>query len=83
MAAKNKLALRNVHKLLKRMVVLPPVPPISEIAFDLLDKYALSHGWRIPDALIASTALSHELPLYTRETRHYQFIPGLTIIAPY
>lgn len=36
----------------------------------------------IPDALIAATALEHDLPLLTRNPRHFSRVPGLEIINP-
>lgn len=35
-----------------------------------------------PDALIAATALKHQLPLMTRNRRHFERVPGLTLRAP-
>jgi predicted nucleic acid-binding protein len=35
-----------------------------------------------PDALIAATALEHELPLMTRNCRHFDRVPGLTLRHP-
>ncbi len=37
----------------------------------------------IPDALIAATAVDHNLTLYTKNTRHFQMIPQLTVVRPY
>jgi toxin FitB len=36
-----------------------------------------------PDALIAATALKHQLPLMTRNLRHFERVPGLTLHAPH
>jgi predicted nucleic acid-binding protein len=35
-----------------------------------------------PDALIAATALEHALPLMTRNCRHFDRVPGLTLRNP-
>jgi predicted nucleic acid-binding protein len=35
-----------------------------------------------PDALIAATALEHELPLMTRNRRHFERVAGLQLRAP-
>jgi predicted nucleic acid-binding protein len=35
-----------------------------------------------PDALIAATALAHDLPLMTRNVRHFERVPGLTLCPP-
>jgi predicted nucleic acid-binding protein len=39
-------------------------------------------GLQIADALIAATALEHRLPLLTRNRRHFERVPGLTLLAP-
>jgi predicted nucleic acid-binding protein len=36
----------------------------------------------VPDALIAATALQHRIPLMTRNLRHFERVPGLTLRAP-
>ncbi len=36
-----------------------------------------------PDALIAATALAHELPLMTRNRRHFDRVVGLRLQAPH
>jgi len=50
--------------------------------YDLLRQYRLSHGLLIPDALIASTALSLNVDLATKNQRDYRFIEILTLL-PY
>ncbi len=39
-------------------------------------------GLQIADALIAATALEHKLPLMTRNRRHFERVPGLTLRTP-
>jgi predicted nucleic acid-binding protein len=50
---------------------------ISNHFLNLLEGYALSHKLSVPDALIAATALTREIPLYTLNYRDFQFIPHL------
>lgn len=52
---------------------------ISIKAKYLIENYTKSHGLLIPDALIASTALELELPLYTTNIKDFQFIDGLVL----
>ena len=40
---------------------------ISTLFIDLMSRYSLSHKASIPDMLIAATAISHELALYTQQ----------------
>jgi predicted nucleic acid-binding protein len=65
------------------MTVLPLTEGISAIAFRLVDSPSLSHAVRLPDALIAATALERAMPLFTRNERHFRPIPGLTVRRPY
>ncbi len=39
-------------------------------------------GVATPDALIAATALVHNLSLMTRNVRHFERVPGLVLCAP-
>ena len=45
----------------------------------LMESYSLSHKPSIPDMLIAATALTHDLELYTLNIKDFSFIPDLTI----
>ena len=53
--------------------------PISQHALSLIESFAKSHTLQIPDALIAATAIEHQVPLYTLNTKDFQFIPVLTL----
>jgi toxin FitB len=61
--------------------------PLHEIA---LDSDIAERGGELkrdvkvatPDALIAATALAHDLPLMTRNVRHFERVPGLTLCIP-
>lgn len=52
---------------------------ISEKAIELIAEFKLSHGLQIPDALIASTAVSYDLPLFTYNLKDFSFIPAINI----
>lgn len=75
--------LSQVQQFLQRVVILPVSANISQSAYQLMETFFLSHGLLIPDSLIAATAISHGLSLYTKNVRHFGMIPGLTIIRPY
>ena len=36
----------------------------------------------LPDTLVVGTCLAHRLPLLTRNTEHFQRVPGLAVLAP-
>jgi predicted nucleic acid-binding protein len=58
-------------------IILPVTPEISDRAMLLIDNYALSHGLRLADALIAATALLHDDALLTANAKHFACIEGL------
>jgi predicted nucleic acid-binding protein len=69
---KNGLAIRDTE-------VISVSPTIGQLAADLIDSWAHSHGLRLADALIAATALELNTPLLTCNTKHFKHIPGLNI----
>ncbi|WP_081475148.1 PIN domain-containing protein [Caldithrix abyssi] len=52
---------------------------ITETAINLIEKYSKSHGLKIPDALIASTALYHDIILWTYNTKDFLFIEDIKL----
>jgi len=77
--ARNKNELRIIDAFLSRFIVVKLNSTISDLAVELIQKYRLSHGVLVPDALIAATALSLREPLATKNQRDYRFIGGLTL----
>lgn len=59
--------------------ILPVHEAISIQALQLIDTYALSEGLRSADALIAATALIHNLALLTANRKHFAAIASLEI----
>lgn len=70
--AKRGLAIRQTQ-------VLPVTPAISERAAALIETHALADGLQLADALIAATALEHDLTLLTGNSKHFAPISGLNI----
>ena len=52
---------------------------ISALFIGLMSRYSLSHKVSIPDIMIAATAISHDLELYTLNTKDFKFIPELNL----
>jgi predicted nucleic acid-binding protein len=77
---RNKHELAMLDKFLNRFQVIKLNDSISTIAIDLLKQYRLSHGLLMPDALIASTALSLNVNLATKNQRDYRFIENLKLL---
>jgi tRNA(fMet)-specific endonuclease VapC len=44
-----------------------------------MENYSLSHKLAIPDALIAATALVHDMSLYTLNLKDFRFIEGINL----
>jgi predicted nucleic acid-binding protein len=76
---RNGLELRRLDAFLRRYVVVPLDPVVSELAAHLLRRYRLSHGLLIADSLIAATALHGNHALLTSNRRDFRFIEGLTL----
>jgi tRNA(fMet)-specific endonuclease VapC len=55
---------------------------ISDTFLTLMETYSLSHKLGLPDAIIAATAMIHHLPLYTLNTKHFQFLPEIELYHP-
>jgi predicted nucleic acid-binding protein len=80
--AKNKHELLYISKDMEELIVLPVIPEISTMAVELVKKYCLSHKLHIVDALIAATAICHNVELYTLNIKDFIYIPGLKLYHP-
>ena len=78
---RNKTELKAIQKAFKSHAndVLPITPTISDLACELVEKYALSHSLHMADALIAATAVGHSLPLLTGNAKHFSAVAGLKV----
>lgn len=69
---------RRVRRLLESMTSIPVDDAIAERA----GRLRRGTTRRLPDALIAATALEHRLTLVTRNTRDFEGIRGLRLRQP-
>jgi predicted nucleic acid-binding protein len=69
---------RRIELLLLKHRLIPVDENIAEKFSSLLQKYN-RQGLRNGDALVAATAWSRNLPLFTRNVRHYRFISEITL----
>jgi predicted nucleic acid-binding protein len=51
----------------------------SKLAIEFMEQFHLSHGLLIPDAVIAATAVTFNLKLFTYNLKDFRFIPGIKI----
>jgi hypothetical protein len=80
---RNALELERLQQFAAQLTLVPVTAAASQKGYDLMQSFFLSHGLLIPDALIAATALVEQLPLYTRNVRHFRMIRALVVTAPY
>ncbi len=77
--ARDKQELARIEKHLSSCHCLGLNDPISTLFLELMSRYSLSHKVTIPDMLIAATAISHGLELYTLNTKDFKFIPEIKV----
>lgn len=76
----NKTELAQMKRKLKYYDIIEIDAQISGLATTLIEKYKLSHGLQIPDAIIGATAIIHQIPFYTYNKKDFDFIPGINLI---
>ncbi|HMP29529.1 MAG TPA: type II toxin-antitoxin system VapC family toxin [Saprospiraceae bacterium] len=79
--ARNKKELQIIRKDLNKLTVLHIDASISILAVELIEKYALSHKLSLPDALIASTAIIHNVELYTLNIKDFKFLKKVALFG--
>jgi tRNA(fMet)-specific endonuclease VapC len=77
--ALNRAELAKIKQHLSLLHLFPIDVSISNTFLQLMETYSLSHQLSLPDALIAATALVHDLKLYTLNVKDFQFIAGLEL----
>ena len=77
--ARNKQEMKILIKELRQMKCLPIQSEISMRAIQLLIAYHLSHGLDFHDALIASTAIHHNIELFTLNVKDFAFISDIRL----
>lgn len=80
--ALNKAELKKIRQHLSLLSQFPLDVSISAVFLQLMETYSPSHKLSLPDALIAATALVHNLELYTLNGKDFRFIPNLQLYQP-
>ena len=79
--ALNKRELAKIKNRMQKLKIVNLNNVITETAIDLIETYSKSHGLRIPDALIASTAICSRMELLTYNVKDFKFIEGIKLYS--
>jgi predicted nucleic acid-binding protein len=82
-AAQDVAQQRRVRRFVQPYAVLSLGPMASSRSVELMLTHALNDGLTPLDALIAATALAHEIPLVARDPGPFRSITGLEVVRPY
>ncbi len=77
--ALNKRELSKIKKDINHLILVELDNKTCSIFLDLIFTYSLSHNLKIPDGLIASTALAKEYELFTLNKKDFKFIHNLKL----
>jgi predicted nucleic acid-binding protein len=80
--ARSREEARRIQRFVAPYPVLSLGPMASSSAVELILDPSVGGGLSPLDALVAATALAHEIPLYTRDPV-FDGIEGLEVVAPY
>ena len=61
--------------------IVPIDQAVGSLAARLVERFALSHGMRAGDALVAATALENDMVLCTANIKHFRQIPDLKLMS--
>ena len=78
--ALNKRELNKIKKHLQALNIVHFDTDISESAVKLIERFSKSHGLQIPDAIIAATAMTSKIKLFTLNLKDFKYIDGLKLI---
>lgn len=77
--ALNKRELKQIQKDISSLKIIYLTKDTGEIFLNLMSKYSLSHGLKIPDALIASTVIANQFEFFTLNKKDFKFINELKL----
>jgi predicted nucleic acid-binding protein len=77
--ARDRRELTMIVTDMEQLTNLSIVPKIMSLAVDLVKQHCLSNKLKLPDALIAATALYYDIELFTLNIKDFRFIPHLKL----
>lgn len=75
----NKNDLQQMKKKIKHFNIVHLNEAASQKGIELIADYRLSHGLKIPDALIAAMTVTYDLELFTYNIKDFHFIPNIKL----
>lgn len=75
-----KRELKKINRILAQIKILETNQVILDLADKLIEHYTLSHNIAIYDAIIATTCLVYDLPLWTYNKKDFKFINAMVLI---
>ena len=79
--ARDRQELDRINRHLEQCRCYHVTSDISELFIKLMRDYAPSHKPSIPDLLIAATAITHDLIVYTLNSKDFRFIDGVRLYS--
>ncbi len=77
--ARDKRELKKLEKFIEIFEIIELNEQISKLSTRLIYQYSKSHNLAIPDALIASTCIHHNIGLFTLNLKDFRYIQDLKI----
>jgi tRNA(fMet)-specific endonuclease VapC len=76
---KDRDDLRKIKQAIQQIINLPIDQTILDLATDLLEYYKLSHHPKMPDMIIAATALTYNIEIKTYNLKDFRYIPNIKV----
>lgn len=80
--ARDNRDLADIDTFLSAYVIVPLRGSTGSRAYELLKRYAKSHGLHVFDSLVAAIAIEEGLTLVTKNRKHFGMIEGLNFEVP-
>lgn len=75
----NKTELNQMRKYLRYYDIFHVTQTVSQKAIELIYNFHLSHNLQIPDSIIGATAIFYNIPLFTYNTKDFNFMPNIVL----